>query len=173
MQIFLEIKRFRDSLRYKTAVMINSAAPTKNHTLPVPRGQSAKRSRAGDAMITASEKKVCRNCTSCAMKGCERVTAPMMRTTAAWKRMTMPQARVASRLSARTAPWERDLPSPGGMSESPYLTTTTPMKRIPMAVVRFRNRANPLLPGSSESRSPEVLSREIRFSRLRMSSRFR
>ena len=55
-EIFLEIKRFRDSLRYKTAVMIKSTATQMNHTPPVPRGQSAKSSKGGEVMRTASAK---------------------------------------------------------------------------------------------------------------------
>ena len=59
------------------------------------------------------------------------------------------------------------------MSASPYLTTMTPMKSMPMAAVMFKKRENPLLPGSSASRCPEAVSREMRPISMRTSLRLR
>ena len=68
---FLEIKRLRDSLRYKTAVMINSTAPTKNQTPPVPRRAECEEEERGDVTMTASAKYDFRSRARWAMNGCE------------------------------------------------------------------------------------------------------
>ena len=107
------------------------------------------------------------------MKGCESVTAPAILTVASWKSTTPMQASVASRLRASTAPCGRSSVRRPGIRESPYLTTMTPMKSMPIVVAIFRKRENPLPPGSSVRRSPVALSRETRVSSRRTSSRLR
>ena len=78
--------------------------------------------------------------TTCEMKGCESVTAPAILTVASWKSTTPAQASVASRLRASTAPCGRSSVRRPGIRESPYLTTMTPMKSMPIVVAIFRKR---------------------------------